>query len=91
MERQLRHVDTVSDIKVQNSTMMFEEKKEKASSYSQNNCTCKFTSEICMVLFHNVKNMMAGGNKINVKKHSGCSSCIFYNWSFLLSMSILII
>lgn len=32
--------------------------------YLQNNSTCKFTSEICMVLFHNVKNMMTGGNGI---------------------------
>lgn len=32
--------------------------------YSWYSSTCKFTSEISMVLFHNVKNMMTGGNGI---------------------------
>lgn len=37
---------------------------KRTAPYSWHNSTCKFTSEICMVLFHNVKNMMTGGNGI---------------------------
>lgn len=76
MEWQLRHLDMVRYTKVQNTNMTLEEKN---TSYSQYNCTCKFSSEICMVLYHNVKNLMAEGNKINLKKYSSSSSYLFYN------------
>jgi len=51
----------------------------QSSSYSQYNSTSKFTAEICTVLYHNIKNIMAVGNKINLKKHSSSSSYLFCN------------
>lgn len=62
VEWQLRYRDMLGYIKVQDSNMTLEEKNTSCSQY---NYTCKFANDIHRMIYHNVKNMSAGGNKMN--------------------------